>query len=87
MNNILSVDLLFTSWHSDTVMGVIGHPAPMAKYELIPLPADPLGSYVREKLTHWGTNLVNRPPYWGLQGLYGNTSVKGRYRPPGAQWE
>ena len=32
-------------------MGVIGHPAPMAKYELIPPPVDPLESYLRETNT------------------------------------
>ena len=48
MSNILSVDLFSTSWHSDTVKGVIGHPTPMAKYGLIPPPADPLGSYLWE---------------------------------------
>ena len=42
---------LLYSWHSDTAMGVIGHPTPMAKYELIAPPADPLGSYLREKNT------------------------------------
>ena len=48
------MDLFSTSWNSDNAKGVIGHPVPMAKYELIPPPADPLGSYLREKITHWG---------------------------------
>ena len=51
MSNIILVDLFSTSWHSDQAKGVIGHPAPMAKYELIPPPADPLGSYLQEKDT------------------------------------
>ena len=63
MSNILSVDLLSTSWHSDTAKGVNGHPVAMANYELIPPPADPLGFYLREKLTHWGTKPMKRPPY------------------------
>ena len=50
MSNILSVDLFSTSWHNDKAKGVIGHPAPMAKYELIPPLADLLGSYLLEKI-------------------------------------
>ena len=51
MSSFLSVNLLSTSWHSDKAKGIIGHLAPMAKYELIPPLADPLGSYLREKDT------------------------------------
>ena len=51
MSNILSVDLFSTTWHSDTAKGVIGHPMPIAKYELIAPPANPLGSYLWEKDT------------------------------------
>ena len=36
------------SWHSDTTKGIISHPAPMTKYELIPPPTDPLGFYLQE---------------------------------------
>ena len=36
------------SWHSDMAKRIIGHPMPMAKYELIPPPADLLGFYLLE---------------------------------------
>ena len=51
MSNIQSTDLFSTSWHSDKAKNVIGHPAPMEKYELIPPPADPLESYLWAKDT------------------------------------
>ena len=73
---IRSKYVFFPLVYSDTAKGVISHPAPMETYTLIPPPADPLGSYVREKLRHWGTNPVKRPPYSSFQGPHGNTSVK-----------
>ena len=85
LNNFISVDLFLLHGIGDTAKGVIGHPAPMEKYELIPPLADPLESYLSENKKHWGTNPVKRPPYSGLQSPHGNTSGKGRYRPPGAQ--
>ena len=60
------MDLFSTSWHSDKVKGVIGHPAPMAKYELIPPIADPLGSYLREKYNTLGYQSSEETTILGL---------------------